>query len=555
MAESVDLKDLRARFENIKAARSPYEREWRDLRDFIEPECGRFETTALQDAVRDDRWEKIVDPCATDAADALAAGMLGGMTSPARPWFQLTTMNADLDEAYDVKAWLSDVTEILQMIFAQSNVYEALHKAYLELAVFGTACVVALPSPRTVINLEPLTIGEYWLAEDDEGNVSTMFHQYSMTAEQMIRHFGRDAVSQSVRDSFDNNKRQQRYVIIQAIEPRMERDPDKVDQENMPWRSVHFEYSSKDIGDKPLLVEGFTHFPALCPRWLVKCGATYGTGVGAKALPLVKTLQGQQVDASYGIGYMARPPLQVPATMEGREHDLRPGGIVYVAQVGQSNQIVPAMNVNFNLQHLDVMMQRGEKKIESMFFKDLFLMLSNSARDTRTAYEVEQLQQEKMLMLGPVLERVHGELLSPLISAAYDYAEQAGRIPPPPESVVGSGLSVNYISVLALAQKASALNGYTNFFQMLTAISQALPEANVGDLLDADAYLRRLADMLGIDPKLLRSEEVIARIRDSRNEAMAQQAQLNQMQQIAGAGKDLSAIQAPSSPLAALQGY
>jgi hypothetical protein len=476
------------------------------------------------------------------------------MTSPARPWFQLTTMNANLDESYDVKAWLSEVTEVLQMIFAQADVYQALHQAYLELAVFGTACIVALPSGASVIHLEPLTVGEYWIATDDEGKVSTMYHQYSMTAEQMIRHFGRDAVSQDVCNCFDNNKRQQRFVVIQAIEPREDRDPEKIDQQNMPWRSVHFQYSTKDTVDKPLLVEGFTHFPALCPRWLVKAGAVYGTGVGAKALPLVKTLQGQQVDASYGIGYMARPPVQMPAALEGQEHDLRPGGIVYVARVGQDNMIQPAMNVNFNLQHLDLMMQRGEKKIEAMFFKDLFLMLSNSARDTRTAYEVEQLQQEKMLMLGPVLERVHGELLSPLISAAYDYAERAGKIPPPPESVVGAGLSVNYISVLALAQKASALNGYTNFMQMVSAIAQAFPDANAGDLLDVDAFLRRLADMLGIDPKLLRNEEVIAQIRDSRNQAIEQQAQVDQLQQIAGAGKDLSAV-GQGSPLAALQGY
>jgi hypothetical protein len=90
--------------------------------------------------------------------------------------------------------------------------------------------------------------------------------------------------------------------------------------------------------------------------------------------------------------------------------------------------------------------------------------------------------------------------------------------------------------------------------QMVSAIAQAFPDANAGDLLDVDAFLRRLADMLGIDPKLLRNEEVIAQIRDSRSQAIEQQAQVNQLQQIAGAGKDLSAV-GQSSPLAALQGY
>ena len=35
-----------------------------------------------------------------------------------------------------------------------------------------------------------MTIGEYWIAEDYENRVTTLFRRFSMTAEQMVREHG-----------------------------------------------------------------------------------------------------------------------------------------------------------------------------------------------------------------------------------------------------------------------------------------------------------------------------------------------------------------------------
>lgn len=76
-------------------------------------------------------------------------------------------------------------------MFLRSNVYPALIQAYEELAVFGTACIIALPSESDdIIHLFPMTVGEYWIAEDYENRVNTVFRRISMTAEQMVEQFG-----------------------------------------------------------------------------------------------------------------------------------------------------------------------------------------------------------------------------------------------------------------------------------------------------------------------------------------------------------------------------
>ena len=51
----------------------------------------------------DKRHRAILDNTGTRALRTLAGGMMAGMTSPARPWFRLTTANPELDEEQAVK--------------------------------------------------------------------------------------------------------------------------------------------------------------------------------------------------------------------------------------------------------------------------------------------------------------------------------------------------------------------------------------------------------------------------------------------------------------------
>ena len=147
---AVNMKKLRARFADLKNQRSPFEARYKLLSAYMLPDAGRFE--ACDKALLDNRWKYIFDATANDAVGALAAGMLGGITSPARPWFRLSTGDPQADEQYDVRQWLSEVTELLQLMFLGSNVYPALIQCYEELAVFGTACLVALPSEKDDIH-------------------------------------------------------------------------------------------------------------------------------------------------------------------------------------------------------------------------------------------------------------------------------------------------------------------------------------------------------------------------------------------------------------------
>ena len=119
------LEVLRAQLEG---ERSSFLSHWRDLADMILPRRARFQVT---DANRGDRKNtKIVDATPTLAARTLRSGMMSGVTSPARPWFRLTTSDPNLSEQGQVKYWLHDVVDRMNTVFIKSNLYNILPIIY-----------------------------------------------------------------------------------------------------------------------------------------------------------------------------------------------------------------------------------------------------------------------------------------------------------------------------------------------------------------------------------------------------------------------------------------
>ena len=526
---------LLARWSALQTERSSWITHWQEISDYLLPRSGRFFTSDRNKGER--RHNNIYDSTGTRALRVLAAGMMAGMTSPARPWFRLTTSDPDLDESSAVKQWLADVQRLMLMVFSKGNTYRALHGMYEELGAFGTGASIVLPNFKNVIHHHPLTTGEYAIATDNDGNVTTLYREFDKTVGELVGEYGRDKVSQTVRNLYDRGNLDSWVTLIQAIEPRRDRDPSKRDAKNMAWRSAHFE-----LGGNPgqyLRESGFRTFPAVVPRWAVAGGDIYGNSPGMEALGDIKQLQHEQLRKAQGIDYKTKPPLQAPTSMKNREVETLPGGITFVDAAAPNGGIRTSFEVNLDLSHLLMDIQDVRERIRGSFYADLFLMLAGSDRTNMTATEVAERHEEKLLMLGPVLERLHNELLDPLIEMAFARMLEAGVIPPPPQELQGRDLSVEFVSMLAQAQRAVATNGIDRFVGNLGAVAQFKPE--VLDKFDADSWADAYADMLGVDPELIVPSDQVALIRKQRAQAAQAQAQAEQLQAGAAAARDLAA--------------
>lgn len=551
---SLDRPKYLTRWGYLKTERASWFAHWQEISTRLLPRAGRF---FVQDRNKGNkRHNQIYDSTATQALSILSAGMMSGMTSPARPWFRLTTGDDDLDAYQPVKVWLDQVSRLMLKIFQSSNTYRALHSMYEELGSFGTAASIMVPDFQSVIHHHPLTAGEYAITTDWRGDVTTLYREFQKTVGQIVKAFGYKACSPTVQNLYDRGNLEAWVTLIHAIEPRADRDPSKNDPQNMAWKSVYFEIGGNQ--QHCLRESGFRRFPALVPRWVVRGGDIYGESPAMTALGDINQLQHEQLRKAQGIDYKTKPPLQAPTSMKNRDVEMLPGGISYVDTANPHGGIRTAFEATIDLSHLMADIQDVRERIRSCFFADLFLMLANQTDTRMTATEVAERHEEKLLMLGPVLERLQNELLDPLIENTFDAIVEAGIAPPPPEELQGRPLNVDLIGMLAQAQRAVATNSIDRFVGNLGAVAQFKPE--VLDRFNTDRWVEIYSDSLGLDPQIIIPADQAQAIREQRAQAQAQAQQAALAEQQASTAQKLASAKtdqpnALTDATRAFQGY
>jgi hypothetical protein len=522
------------RWGQLKTERASWISHWKEISDYLLPRSGRYFVQDRNKGQR--RHNSIYDSTGTRALRVLAAGMMSGMTSPARPWFRLATSDANLMKSAAVKLWLNEATDLMHTVFQKSNTYRALHSMYEELGAFGTAASIILPDFDNIIHHYSLTVGEYAITTNWKGEVTTLYREFQKTVHELVSEFGIDKVSTSVKNLHDRGSLDQWVTVVHCIEPRADRDPSKKDALNMPWRSVYFELGADS--EMTLRESGFKRFPAVCPRWATSGGDVYGNSPGMEALGDVKQLQHEQLRKAQCIDYKTNPPLQVPTSMKNRDVERLPGGISYIDIAGPSSGIKTAFEVNLDLSHLLQDIQDVRHRIEGSFYADLFLMLANQSDSRMTATEVAERHEEKLLMLGPVLERLQNELLDPLIEITFDAIMEAGILPPPPDELQGHQINVQLVSMLAQAQRAIGTNSIDRFLGTLGSVAQMKPE--VLDKVNGDKCVDIYADSLGIDPNMIVPDEQVQALRQQRQQAQQAQQKAEMMNQQADTAQKLA---------------
>lgn len=537
--------------------RSSFIGHWRELGDYICPRKPRFTS---QDVNKGDKKnQKIYDSTATFAKRTAESGMMSGITSPARRWFRLAVQDKDIIEDEEVKHWLHTVTVKMSGIFDKSNLYGSLPTVYGDLVAFGTSAMMVLEDADTVLHTKHFPIGSYTISANNKGIVDTFGRTYRMTVRNVVNEFARKEdgkidwsnISDMVKNAYENGRFEDWVEIQHFVLPNDMYDPNKIDAASKRYASIHYEVGSMSTMpqqnyitkgfDKILRRSGYDIFPVLVPRWEVNSEDSYGTNCpGMMALPDIKQLQLQQKRKQQAIEKMVNPAMVGPAHMRNSAATLQPGGITYVDVRDAANTFRPAHEVRIQIADLAEDMRQCRERIRHAFFENLFLALSTSDRREMTAREVEEIHEEKMWALGPVLQRLNQDFLNPLIDLTFEYMLRQGLIPPPPPALVeraGQPLKIEYVSVMAEAQKLVNLKSVERFLQLAANTAAVSPDAL--DKLDVDQLIDVFSDLTGIPPGIVRPDELVAQIREQRAQQQAQQQKLAALQQAGTMAKDI----------------
>lgn len=518
-----DLKsDLFNRWIDLKSERQPWFKRWQEIARYISPDTGAF-LLSKQNKPKDSN--RIVNPMATSCIASLGAGLLAGASSPSRPWFNFSLDGVDMIKDVEARLWASQVRDLILEDFAKSNTYLALQTLYEEVATYGTGACLVFEDEDDGIRLFPLTAGQYAISTDSRGYVNTLYREIKMTVGQLVDRFGLENCTESTRYLYNNRKLDEWVTVIHAIEPRKKFDASKQDKKNKPWGSWYFE---ENAGKDEYLAEGgFDFFPALCPRWKLNAGDIYGTGIGMTILPSVKQLQVMDKRKLQGIDLAMNPPLQGPPTYRSRTINNFAGGYTVVDATG-NNPIKPLVNTNVDYNGLLMAIDKVERQIRSDTYVDLFLMLQNDTERQMTATEVSERREEKLMMLGPMLLRMKDEIHEPLIKIDYQMRAINGTLPPLPERLQNIPIKMEFVSMMAQAQKSSDITQMDRLLNIIQPMAQIDP--TVLDGINFSRFLSVYSAKMGVPAEVMRTEQEVQAIAQQRQQAQEQAAQAQQMQ-------------------------
>lgn len=539
MAAETLKEQLQKQMSQLTNDRSSFESHWRELSEFINPRGSRFLVT---DVNRDDRRNsKIVDPNATMANRTLSSGMMSGITSPARPWFKLATPDPDMMDYGPVKLWLEVVQRRMNEVYNKSNLYQSLPLLYSSLGTYSTGAMAVLEDDQDVIRTMMFPIGSYYLANSPRGSVDTSYRKFTMTVRQLVMEFGLNNVSSTVKSMWESGTYETWIEVVHAVYPNIDRDTAKLDSKNKPIKSVYFEVGGDN--DKLLRESGFDEFPIMAPRWEVNGEDVYGSSCpGMIALGQVKALQLEQKRKSQLIDKATNPPMVGPSSLKTQRVSLIPGAINYIDTMQGQDGLRPAYLVNPNTADLLADIQDTRQVINSAYFVDLFMMLQNINTRSMPVEAVIEMKEEKLLMLGPVLERLNDECLNPLIDRTFSIMVRKGMLPPPPDILEGMPLRIEYISVMAQAQKSIGLSSLASTVGFIGQLA-SLGKAEALDKLDADQAVDAFAEMSGVSPTVIVPQEQVEQIRQQRAQQQQQQQAMAMGMAAAQGAKTLSEAQ------------
>jgi hypothetical protein len=527
------------RFEILRSQleyeRSSFISHWRELGDYILPRRPRFTVTDTNSGER--RTRNIIDSTATMASRTLRSGMMAGITSPARPWFRLSTADSNLNDLWSVKEWLYEVTRRMSAVFIKSNLYNVLPILYGDLGTFGTtAMMVEEDFDGAVIRCYPFPIGSYMIATNDRLKVDVFVRDFQMTVRQLVQKFAnRDPktgeidwsnFSPQVQNAYRNGQRETWIDVCHVIVPNDDYNPDLIPAKFKRYTSCYYERSFRGSSinnykpDYVLRESGYDYFPVLAPRWEVTGEDVYGTDCpGMAALGDIKQLQRGEKRSMQAIEKMVNPPMAAPVSLMHKKTSILPGDITFYDKREGGQGFAPVHEVNPRIQELEAKQEQVRLRIRRAFYEDLFLMLANSDRRQITAREIEERHEEKLLALGPVLEQLNQDLLDPLIDITFNIMQSQGLIPKPPEELEGQDLKVEYISIMAQAQKLVGIAGIERFASFVGNVAAATQNPELLDKVNADELIDEYGEAVGISPQIIRSDDEVSGIRASRAEA------------------------------------
>jgi hypothetical protein len=519
---------IKKRINQMEGSRGTWEDHWQEILDYVMP---RKADITFKRTKGEKRAEILFDSTAITASNLLAASLQGTLTSPSLQWFNIKLKEEQLNQDRGVQLWLEDCSKRMYEVFNETNFNSEVHEMYLDLVTIGTGALFVEEGNKgfveSKIHFNTMHIAEYYIQENVQGYVDTLYRRYKLSARQAVQEFGEDNLGEKVLKAA-KEKPDKMFNFIHAVEPLedYERALGKATTK-LPFHSCHVCEEDKMI----VRGGGYNEFPYLVPRWTKATGEIFGRSPSYNALPDIKTLNKA---VEIGLKAWAKaidPPLLVQDDGVIGRVRMTPGGITVV----RNDAAIKPLQIGSNWQITDLKENQLRTAIRQAYYSDQ-LQLQDGPQMTATEVQVRYELMQRLL--GPTLGRFQSEFLNPLIERVFGIMFRAKAFLPAPDIIVGESIDVEYVGPLARSQRMEEATAVERLYQLAMQIVQLDP--TIMDIINHDEAIRARAGLLGVPKSVLRGVNEVAELREARAQQQQQQQQMEMAQQQAEIGAQQS---------------
>lgn len=486
---------------------------WQRVYEFVVP---RKEDVVAQRMEGDDRESDIYDTTPVLANEQLSSSLHSMLTNPELRFFEMLFGDPKLDELAEVRQWCDTCADRMYQVLNSSNFQTEIHELYIDLGAAGTGCLYMEDNADFVVHFSTRALKEIRFDENYMGQVDTVARMFKLKPHQILEMFSEISEEQlhaALQTRADQNATDQ-IEILHMLEPvTAVRDAEHKDiskTKGHKFSSTYLLYDKKFI----LSQGGYIEFPYCTPRWTKTTGELYGRGPGFQMLPDIMMLNAMMLTIIQAAQITVSPPFTVEDDSVIGQVRLTPAGLTVVrAGAEPPKALITGARIDLGQNTLEDV----RKRIRQGFYVDQLKLPEETPQ--KTAEEVRQLVEEQMRAMGPVLGRMHFELLRPLITRLWGIMDRKKMFPPVPAAAQGKKFQVRYSSLLARAQRMQEMQNIQRAMATIAPLQQIDP--TVKDNVKLDDLTQEILRGYGVAEKFIPTAQELRKIRANQKQ-MAQ---------------------------------
>ena len=535
--------ELIREFVGLEGGRGIWEKHWEEVAQQVLPydSTSFYSQGNMVPGVK--RNQNQFDVTANAALWKFAAAMESMLTPANNKWHKLRHPDQSLMKRRDVQLWYDQANDALfHYRYSPHSGFQAnQHDGYVSLGAFGTSCLFTDefrdPTQKSMKGLRyrNIHLGELFFAVNHQGQPDKVYRRFKMTLRQIVQRWGEASLTDKHASQF-KEKPETEVQVLHIVKPRADHDPSRLDAKGYRFASYYVLRETQTL----LQEGGYRSFPYAIGRYITAPGEVFGRSPAMNVLPAINVLNIEK-KTIIKQGHRTVDPVLLAhddGILDG--FSMKPGSLNYGGVSADGRPLVHALPVG-NLAIGKELMDDERMAINDAFLVTLFQILIQTPQMTAT--EVLERAREKGALLSPTMGRQQSESIGPMIEREFDLLMWQGRIPPPPQALLEAGAEykVEYDAPLNRAMRSDEAAGVMRSMQWASQIAAETQDPSVMDWFDTDVILPELMAINGAPSRYSRDPEVVASIRQGRQQQQAA-AQLTQ------ALPGLAAMQKASTP-------